>query len=389
MKHSNPNYRLHKPSGQAVVTFNGKDKYLGKFNSSESQAEYDRLLAEWLANGRIVPSEPKKFTVTITELIAGFMKHAKNHYRHADGTPTTEVSNFRLSLRPLLQIYGHTKAADFGPLALKTVREDMIASGCRRGVINQQVGRIKRLFRWATENELVPPSVYQALMAVRGLAKGRSEAKESEAVKPVDLARVDTVLAVLPPPVAAMVKLQRLTGMRPGEVVKMRGADLEQTNSVWQYKLSDHKTTWHGHTRNIPIGPKAQEILAPFLKAKGAGFLFSPSDAMKHFRKEQRKKRQSPVQPSQVNRKKARPDKKPGLHYTTASYRRAINVACKKAKVTHWNPNQLRHTRATEIRAEFGLDAARVILGHRSPRITEVYAEIDMAKGIQVMEKIG
>ncbi len=369
-----------------MVTFNGKDSYLGKFNSSESQAEYDRLLAEWLANGRMVPSEPKKSNLTITELIAEFMKHAKNHYRHGDGTPTSEVDNFRLSLKPLLQIYGHTQVGDFGPLALKAVREKMIESECTRGVINQRIGRIKRLFRWATENEFAPPSIYQALLVVRGLGHGRSKARETKAEKPVEPAHVEAVFPHLLPPVAAMIKLQLLTGIRPGEVVKMRGADLDQTKSVWHYKLTDHKNAWRGHTRNILIGPKAQDILAPFLKAKGAGFLFSPSDAMKHFHKE---RRQSRVQPSQKNRKKSRPEKQPGLYYSAGSYRHAVAKACKKAEIPQWHPHQLRHTRAMEIRAEFGLDAAHVILGHRSPKITEVYAEIDMAKGIQVMEKIG
>jgi integrase len=54
-----------------------------------------------------------------------------------------------------------------------------------------------------------------------------------------------------------------------------------------------------------------------------------------------------------------------------------------------WRPNQLRHTKATELRRECGLDAARAVLGHRSPQITEVYAEIDLAKAAQVMEKLG
>jgi hypothetical protein len=47
-----PSYRLHKPSGQAVVTFSGKDHYLGRFGSPESREAYDRLVAEWLANRR-------------------------------------------------------------------------------------------------------------------------------------------------------------------------------------------------------------------------------------------------------------------------------------------------------------------------------------------------
>jgi integrase len=54
-----------------------------------------------------------------------------------------------------------------------------------------------------------------------------------------------------------------------------------------------------------------------------------------------------------------------------------------------WTPNQLRHTKATEIRREAGLDAARAVLGHRSPAITEVYAELDTAKAAEIMERLG
>ena len=50
-----PKYRLHRPSGQAVVTFSGKDFYLGAYDSEVSRAEYDRLVAEWLVCGRKLP----------------------------------------------------------------------------------------------------------------------------------------------------------------------------------------------------------------------------------------------------------------------------------------------------------------------------------------------
>jgi hypothetical protein len=50
-----PSYRLHKPTGQAVVTLNGRDIYLGRFGSPESRAEYDRTIVEWISNGRRLP----------------------------------------------------------------------------------------------------------------------------------------------------------------------------------------------------------------------------------------------------------------------------------------------------------------------------------------------
>jgi hypothetical protein len=52
-----PPYRLHKQSGLAIVTLTGptgrrKDVLLGPHEIAESRAEYDRVVAEWIANGR-------------------------------------------------------------------------------------------------------------------------------------------------------------------------------------------------------------------------------------------------------------------------------------------------------------------------------------------------
>jgi integrase len=392
-----PKYRHHKPSGRAVVTLDGHDHYLGKWQSPESRQEYDRLIAEWLTNGRRSPVKAGSSQgVSVNEMILAFWNHAEQHYRHRDGTPTSEVNEFRLSLKPLRELYGHTAARDFGPLALKAVRERMIDAGLCRGVVNQRVGRVRRMFRWCVENELVPPSVLEGLRAVRGLERGRSRASETEPVKPVPQAWVDAVLPFLRPQAAAMVQLQLHSGMRPGEVVRVRGVDIDMTGKVWLYRPGsdqgpegDHKTAHRGHSRVVPLGPRCQEIIREHLKTDVSAYLFNPSESMAEFRAERRRQRKTKVQPSQVCRKKRKPKRKPGNRYTTGSYGRAIRRACEKAGVPHWYPHQLRHAKATEIRREAGLDAARAVLGHRTPSVTEVYAEIDQEKAAAVMEKLG
>lgn len=87
------------------------------------------------------------------------------------------------ALRPLRKLYGTTAAAEFGPLALKAVRQHMIdeLGSCRRSV-NNNINRVRQLFKWGVENELVPASVHHELMAVIGLKVGRSGAVESEPV---------------------------------------------------------------------------------------------------------------------------------------------------------------------------------------------------------------
>src|SRR5262245_33135805 len=91
MPHRNhvPTYRLHKQSGQAIVTLSDglgcrRDVLLGKFGTPESRAEYARVLAEWEANGRRPPVSPSAMPdITINELILRFWPHAEMHYRHA------------------------------------------------------------------------------------------------------------------------------------------------------------------------------------------------------------------------------------------------------------------------------------------------------------------
>jgi hypothetical protein len=50
-----PKYRCHKASGQAIVTVQEHDFYLGPWNTKASKLEYDRIIGEWLASGRQLP----------------------------------------------------------------------------------------------------------------------------------------------------------------------------------------------------------------------------------------------------------------------------------------------------------------------------------------------
>ncbi len=81
------------------------------------------------------------------------------------------------------------------------------------------------------------------------------------------------------------------------------------------------------------------------------------------------------VPPSQQNRRKEKPKLTPASEYTPHTYAHAVRVAAKKAKVPHWHPNQLRHTFASDVRKQHGLEAAQVLLGHLNANVTQVYAE--------------
>jgi integrase len=388
-----PSYRFHKGSNQAIVVLDGRTHYLGPWNSPASRAECDRLVAEWLANGRrsapVAPA-PSAEGVTVDELILVYWRHAEGYYRKPDGTPSPELENLKLALRPLRKLYGETPAAGFGPLALKAVRQSMVDAGLARITVNQRVARIVRCFRHAVEMELVPPDVHLRLKAVEGLRKGRSGAREGRKVRPVSDGDVDAVKPHVSRQVWAMIELQRLTGARSGEIVRMRTIDLDTSGDVWVYVPASHKTERHDIERRIFLGPRAQAILRPWLRTDLEGFLFQPREAMEEHRAESRRNRRTPLTPSQRARKrKSRPRKAPGERYTSRSYFRAVAKACVKAGTPHWHPHQLRHSSATSIRKEFGLDTARIILGHTSATVTEVYAEQDLSKARAAMREIG
>ncbi len=247
----------------------------------------------------------------------------------------------------------------------------------------------------------VAPEVHAALKAVEGLRRG--QARETKPIKPVADDVVNAVKPFVSRQVWGMIQVQRLTGMRPGEICILRTCDLVTMGEAWEYRPSTHKTAYRGKARVIFIGPAAQEVLRPWLRPDDDhAFLFQPVAAEAERRAGMRTKRKTKVQPSQQCRKQIRPKRTPGDRYTTGSYRQAVAKGCNKAfpcpkgqdpaawrKAHQWHPHQLRHSVATRIRKEFGLDHARVVLGHTSPAVTETYAEIDMAKAAEVMHKIG
>lgn len=419
-----PSYRLHKASNRGVVTLGGRDYFLGHYGTPESRQRYDRLVREWLARGRQSPA-PAPQDLTVVELIARYWAHAESHYRLPDGSEAGELDNIRRALRPLKALYGATPAIAFGPLSLRAVRQRMVELGWCRTAINRQTLRVKAVFRWAASNELLPASVYESLRTVEGLRAGRSDARESAPVKPVAESHAAAILDFLSPQVQAMVELQAITGMRSGEVISMRGCDIDTTAKPWKYRPAAHKTAHHGHDRVIDLGPQCRSIIEPFLKPDVNAYLFSPSEAVAACRAVRHAERQTPMSCGNVpgSNRVRRPARRPGDRYEVAAYRRAIQRTCDRAfpppadlarhgketrrqwharltpaqrielaawrKAHKFHPHQLRHTAATRWRAQFGAEATLVLLGDRTTRMVDLYAEKDRKAAASIMESIG
>jgi len=254
----------------------------------------------------VAPSGP----ITVTALILKFLEHAGTYYRRPDEMQTTEVTE----LRPTRHLFGHLPVTEFGPKCLRAVRSLTVDGylhpdyGLRgdlsRGVVNQRVGRIVRVFKWGVSEELVPATVHRALTTVTGLKAGRTEARETEPVEPVAWEIVEKTLPKLNPVVRAMVLLQWHTGMRPGEVCSIRADEIDRTAAVWIYRPTYHKLAYRGKPRVIAIGKQGQDALAPFMDRPG--YLFSPVLAVELMQAEKRANRKSKVQPSQRSRNGSR-----------------------------------------------------------------------------------
>lgn len=200
-----PKYRKHKASGQAFVELNGHRQYLGPFGSKASRIEYDRLIGEWLQNGRTPPTRNGAKSLLVAELIVAYLNFAKDYYRKSNRL-TSEYSSILQAVKPLQKLYGRKCVDDFGPVALQTVMAHMVQEGWARNTVNRQAGRIRRIFKWGAARELLLVSVYHALTTVDGLRKGRSVARETAPVKPVADEIVAATLEHLPEALRDMVR---------------------------------------------------------------------------------------------------------------------------------------------------------------------------------------
>ena len=193
-----PGYLHHKSSGRAFVKINGTNIYLGRYNTKESRLEYDRIIQDWLSSGRQFSgttnyNEP----VTVDGLCATYLKHARSYYRK-NGKETAEVFKLEIACRLLHEHCGKIHAADFNRSHFKTIRQNAIELGWKRRTVNERMGHIKRVFKWAAQEDIILSSVYQDLLVVGGLKKGRSPCPESERILPVPYEIVEKTFPFCP-----------------------------------------------------------------------------------------------------------------------------------------------------------------------------------------------
>lgn len=296
---------------------------------------------------------------TIQELTERYLTHAEEYYRTNPG----EIWHLRACVAAVLKTAdGDAHPDSFSPALLKRIRESLVAGGWElpsgelarplcRTYCNAQIRRIIRIWKFGCEEGIVNPNTIVALTCVTALKKGRSACKEGKGkVLPVSDDQVEKILPYLGTILQDMVQLQMVTGMRSGEICKMRPCDLRMHNDLWIYTPISHKGSYIDKSKIVVLGPKAIEIVRRNLGLSMEDRLF---------------------------------------HYSTASYRTAIYRACDRAGIPHWHPHMCRHAAATKVREEFGLEAAQVMMGHATLNQAEVYAEKSLKLASEVARRIG
>ena len=382
LKNKPPKYA--KLKNYAVVYISGKIHYLGQYGSPESRSAYARLVAEYQPNAQFLLPKPDEGGVTVGELAAAFLDHAEatlkkpNYVHHR-----IAIGDF------LLKLYGDVFVNDFKPSSLKLLREEMIKSQrlCRKQ-INDYISRVVRVFSWGLEEELVKYETVAVLKAVKPLQEGYPGTHDHEDREEVTDEVIKRTLPFMPPTLRAMVQIQRLTGCRPSEIFNMKAGQIDKnsTPDLWLYRLPQHKTKKKTKREKIiPFGKPEQVLLSPYLEGKTVEqAVFSPGAAMEERRAEQRANRKSKLTPSQEMRDQANATKSSKYRefYNKDSYRQAVEYAINKGnkelpedeRIPYWTPYQIRHTAATAMELEEGLDEAQALLDHSSANTTKRYA---------------
>lgn len=389
-------------TGQAYIRYQGKCVYFGKFGEPATLLKFQ----QWLERMELEQKNPHK--ITLLELFAQFMKHAKEHYVK-DGEITGEVKNFQVALRTAAKLFGNLLVLDFGPKRLKEIRDRMIADGLARNSINARIRRIRHVFKWGVSEQLVPTSILVGLQAVNGLQAGRTAARETEPVGPVAELKIEAVKPFVSRQIWGLICFMRLTGARPGEAVRIRWCDIDAEGPVWLYSPARHKTQHRGKRRVIAIGPEAQKVLNQF-PGNDTDYVFRPQQALEEF--------------SAANYGDSATVRQVGDRYSMNTLPAILKIACERAfdcpkELTTaatrkrlrgespdafaerkklaaewrakncWHWGQLRHNAATRMRMHGGIDVAQVGLGHSSVKTTERYAEMNIDAAIRFAAEFG
>ncbi len=401
-----PRLCRHKGSGQACVYVEGRAQYLGRWGSAESREGYVRFVAEWATKGGATspttPTTPASIPLatlpdlTVSEAMLSFWTWAQDRYRGPDGEPTRTADGFRLALRPLRKLHGALPLAELSPNRLREVQNEMLAAGLTRQTVNGRIGKIRQFVSWCVGRELCHESIARALEHVEPV-KPRPDVREGPGRRPVSWTTVEATLPHLPEMLQALVKVLWFTGARVGEVRRLTTGMIDRTGEVWVADLAKHKTAWAGKSRTLLIGPEAQEALRPWIRPdEPDAVIFSPKRLEGATSKNLGRRAPGEVYhrvslPQAMRRACAATFPHPTLTKVKPSKRtREQRAELKRWEREHrWSLAQLRHSRATELREQFGIETAALVLGHSRTTTTAGYSREAIAPAVEAIRRVG
>ena len=344
-----PAYMFH-ISGQARVILAGTDYYLGKHGTPESYARYYSLLAEYNANGRRAPEQPKRaeqpgdIAIRIRDVTADFRHRVLPRYEHDNGQHT-RLTN----LCDLLDArHGDESPNEFGPRKLESLRDGFIADGVCRRYANAKTRLVVRIIKHGVSRELVAAERITALESLEPLKQG--QAREGTPRRVVPIGDIEKTMPHLTPTLQSMVRLQIQTAMRPSELFKMTPAMIDRGGVTWIYRLAKHKTAHKGITKAVPIIGDGRDALLPYLSGDPDELCFMTTK---------------------------------GTPWNKDSYRIAITRAAEAAKVSKWTPYAIRHLTAQSVRDALGPEYVQSLLGHSRIQTGEIYAKTNELKSAE------
>lgn len=351
-----PKYRKQVKRDRGFVEFNGRRHYLpGPFKSDVSLAAYRAFLRQ---HGFLNAPAPEGAPRHVVGLINAFMDWAETVYPLG---PRSEYMNCKVALnKHLHSLDAKTLVVDYTPARLKELQKHLSHRKLKRGYINGVCARVKRMFKWGVGEGLVPETTYNALALVPGVRKGRTAAVESESVQPIEWEQVEAVLHQLTNQLATMLLLQWHTGVRSQSICRATPEQFNTSTDPWEWRPR-HKTE-STHDLVVYVGPQAQELLRPLLaKRKADEYLFAPA---------------------RLNGARAANMR---AFYDSVSYRQAVVRAQERINrdrikagmepLPLWTPHQVRHGKATLVRAKYGLEAAQATTGHATLSAAQIYAQ--------------
>lgn len=401
-----PPLRYHKPTRNWYVFTGGKRIYLGRNKPTAEQRRLQIIGATIQGQPVDAATVAGAGGMTLSEALIAFREYANSHY-----SDDRARMRYKSIIEATVKVHGATPADRFDGQCVDDVRAELLSrtkpKKLSRKYINCLIRALKTAFAWMRRRKIVSANTLAEVREVKALMPGEG-GRETLPIPPVEDWVIDATSRECTPTIRAMIDLQRITGMRPGELVIMRPCDLTTDANqsihvpgqnrtiramdfdgvlVWFYVPPRHKTMHRGKMRIVPIGPAGQAILKPFLSRRDpSDYVFKPS---------------IDLSAGQCRALCV------GDYYPVRSYHNAIGRAVIRAnkmrrqaverglipafiEVPAWHPNQLRHAAAESVAEKIDAESAANLLGHSaSRRALDSYIQACIKRAGETAAKIG